>query len=99
MHDSAPKVLDLATNYSRKDYVSKQVTVVLLSGQRYFIHVNATSITAGELLDNVLRDQDIKEASMFTLALFKDLEYRDPSMSQVSTTVKLYGYLFMLMTC
>ena len=75
MHDSAPKVLDLATNYSRKDYVSKQVTVVLLSGQRYFIHVNATSITAGELLDNVLRDQDIKEASMFTLALFKDLEY------------------------
>ena len=75
MQENPPKVLDLATNYSRKDFVSKQVTIILLSGQKYFIHVNATNITAGELLDNVLRDQDIKEASMFALAVFKDQEY------------------------
>ena len=67
--------MDLATNYSRKEFVSKQVTIVLLCGQRYFIHVNATTITAGELLDNVLRDQDIKEAPLFSLALFKNDEY------------------------
>ncbi len=72
-----PKILDLATNHSRKDFVSKQVDVVMLNGQRYFIHVNAASITAGEVLDNVLRDQDLKEANLFSLAVKSkdDAEY------------------------
>ena len=75
MQENQPKVLDLATNFSRKDFVSKQVDVVMLNGQRFFIHVNAASITAGEILDNVLRDEDIKEASLFTLALYKHQEF------------------------
>jgi hypothetical protein len=72
MEAAAPIVLDLAIHHSRKDFVSKQVDVVMLNGQRLLIHVNAATITAGELLDNVLRDQDIKEASLFALATLKD---------------------------
>ena len=75
MQENHPKVLDLATNHSRKDFVSRQVDVVMLNGQRFFIHVNAASITSGEILDNVLRDQDIKESSLFTLSIIKDNEF------------------------
>lgn len=75
MQDNHAKVLDLATNFSRKDFVSKQVDVVMLNGQKYFIHVNAANVTSGEILDAVLRDQDIKESNLFTLALRKTSEY------------------------
>ncbi len=59
MSEAAPNVLDLATNYSRKDFVSRQIDIVMLNGQKFFIHCNAAAITAGEILDNVLRDQVI----------------------------------------
>lgn len=75
MQENHPHVLDLATNFSRKDYISKQVDVVMLNGQRFFIHVNASSITSGEVLDAVLRDQDIKESSAFNLAILKNGEF------------------------
>ena len=55
MSENHPNVLDLATNHSRKDFVSKQIDVVMLNGQRFFVHVNASTITAGDILDNVLR--------------------------------------------
>ena len=110
MQENQPKVLDLATNFSRKDFVSKQVDVVMLNGQRFFIHVNASSITAGEILDNVLRDEDIKEASLFTLALYKNQEFwplaNDTKLSKVvqswkdnhktSTKMILGNYNFIL---
>ena len=55
MSENHPNVLDLATNHSRKDFVSKQIDVVMLNGQRFFVRVNASTITAGDILDNVLR--------------------------------------------
>lgn len=75
MQENQAKVLDLATNFSRKDFVSKQVDVVMLNGQKYFIHVNAANVTSGDILDAVLRDQDIKESNLFNLALRKTSEY------------------------
>ena len=62
--------LDLCTHHSKKDMLMvKDVEVIMLNGQKWIVQVNPLNITAGEVLDNILREQDITESSVFALSL------------------------------
>lgn len=69
MGNEDPVLLDLYVHRSRKEEgCVKNVTIVMLNGQRISVRCNAATVTAGEILDAVLRDRDIKEGSLFTLS-------------------------------
>ncbi len=65
--EQRPVLLDL----SRRDrgIEVKEVQIVMLGGQRLVARVSPHSVTAGELLDRVLSDQDFKEASNYCVAV------------------------------
>lgn len=63
-----PVVLDLSS-HCRKDTPVKKVNVIMLNGQKLVVLCSPHSITCGEVLDSVLSNQDIKEASYYSLAL------------------------------
>lgn len=76
MSDNEPIVIDLASHSSsRKDSLTKQVSVVLLNGQRITVYCSPLSITIGELLDQILSHQDMKETCYYGLALHVDREF------------------------
>ena len=72
-----PIFVDLASHVnSRKDNsVTKKVRVVALNGQKLTFQCSPFSITAGEILDNVLSQQDLKESCYYSLALKREDEY------------------------
>lgn len=62
--------LDLCKHHTRKDMLMvKDIEVIMLNGQKWVVQVNPSNITAGEVLENVLREQDITESAMFALCL------------------------------
>ena len=70
--------LDLCIRSTKRDadmITGKEVEIVMLNGQKFVVQVNPANITAGEVLDNILREQDIKESAMFALAALQDNEY------------------------
>ena len=92
--DKRPIVLELTTHLNGNNMAttsiasnsdSKQICVILLSGQKLLVNCSPHSISAGELLDNVLSNQDIKESCYFTLAVKRENEYWP-----VSSDTKLY---------
>ncbi|XP_040573766.1 tyrosine-protein phosphatase non-receptor type 13 [Lepeophtheirus salmonis] len=84
MSEKSPITLDM-TVHSRRDSISKRVTVVMISGQRIVVHVTPSSATAGEVLERSLQALDIKESSLFTLSTMNGLEEYLP----LSTDTKL----------
>ena len=80
--NTAPIVIDLSSHggsCSRRGgggdgmmLMPKQVNVVMLNGQRIIVHVNPGAVTAGEILEQVLSNQDIKESANFGLAVKGD---------------------------
>ncbi|TRY73025.1 hypothetical protein TCAL_12859 [Tigriopus californicus] len=76
MSDNDPIVIDLASHSSsRKDSLTKQVSVVLLNGQRVTVYCSPLLMTIGELLDQILSYQDMKETCYYGLALQVDREF------------------------
>ena len=74
MTNEDPILLDLYVHRSRKEEGNvRNVTIVMLNGLRISVRCNAATVTAGEILDAVLRDRDIKESSLFTLACMNEI--------------------------
>ena len=70
MSENSPAVVvDLSSGVGVSGVVTKQISVVMLNGQRITVHCNPATITSGEVLDSVLSHQDIKETANFALAL------------------------------
>lgn len=73
--------IDLSSCHSKKDLLASSknfVEVLMLNGQKIVLQVNCNgtnSLTVGDILDNVMREQDLKETSMFALAIYEDGEY------------------------
>jgi hypothetical protein len=74
MSQEDPVLLDLYVHRSRKEEGNvRKVTIVMLNGQRLSVRCNAATVTAGEVLDAVLRDRDAKEGSLFTLSCLNEV--------------------------
>ena len=70
--------LDLCIRNTKRDAamgVGKEVEIIMLNGQKFIVQVNPSSITAGEILESILREQDINESAMFTISHLQDGEY------------------------
>ena len=50
----------------------KDVEVMMLNGQKWVVQVNPLTATAGEVLENILREQEITEAPFYSLCLQLD---------------------------
>ena len=50
----------------------KDVEVMMLNGQKWVVQVNPLAATAGEGLENILREQEITEAPFYSLCLQLD---------------------------
>jgi len=74
MAQEDPILLDLYVHRSRKEEGNaRKVTIIMLNGQRFSVRCNAATVTAGEILDTILRERDIKEGSLFTLSCLNEI--------------------------
>ena len=72
MGESDPVTLDLhcgAAASAGRNAPCRTVQVVMLDGKRLRVLCNPLTVTAGEVLDNVLSHEDIRETAYFALAL------------------------------
>ena len=70
MGESDPVTLDLhCSAASSRNAPCRTVQVVMLDGKRLRVLCNPLTVTAGEVLDNVLSHEDIRETAYFALAL------------------------------
>jgi hypothetical protein len=70
MNENDPIAIDLHCSNSRSSSsASRQVEVVLLTGQRVKVLCNPVTVTAGEVLDNIVSHEDIRETAYYSLAM------------------------------